>query len=55
MCIGLYSNRMHDYVVLELELGRRAAMAQDSEDCGRSALMDLSYDVYVLREMKKRR
>lgn len=44
--MGLYGNGMHDFVMSELEVGRRVAMAQDSEDCGWSALMDLSYELY---------
>ncbi len=45
--MGLYSNRMHDWIMLELEVGTRAAHYQDSEDCGWSALLDLSYEQYV--------
>ena len=49
--LGLYSNRMHDFVLLEAEVGTRVAMAQDSEDCGWSALMDISYLLYCAREL----
>lgn len=44
--IGLYGPGMHDFILMEMELGTRVAMAQDSEDCGWSALMDLSYMEY---------
>lgn len=43
---GLYSKGMHDFILMEAELGHRAASAQDSEDAGWSALMDLSYEMY---------
>jgi len=44
---GLYSKGMHDFILMEAELGHRAAASQDSEDAGWSALMDLSYEQYV--------
>lgn len=40
---GLYGSGMHDWILMEAELGTRVAHAQDSEDCGWSALLDLSY------------
>lgn len=43
---GLYGSGMHDFIVTEMELGTRVAMAQDSENCGWSALMDVSYQEY---------
>lgn len=51
--IGLHGSGMHGYVLTAAELGERVAAAQDSEDCGWSALMDLSYMEYVLREMER--
>lgn len=45
--VGLYSKGMHDFILMELELGTRTAMYQDSEDCGWSALDDLSYLEWV--------
>lgn len=47
--MGLYGNGMHDFVLRELEIGRRAASCEDSERGGWSALDDLSYDQYVER------
>lgn len=41
---GLYGPGMHDYIVREIEIGTRAASAQDAEDCGFSALLDLIYE-----------
>jgi hypothetical protein len=38
---------MHDFILTEAQLGTRVAHAQDSEDCGWSALLDLSYAEYV--------
>lgn len=32
--MGLYGSGMHDFILMEAELGIRVAMAQDSEDCG---------------------
>lgn len=45
--MSLYGNGMHDFLLRELEIGRRAAMVEDSERCGWSALDDLSYEEYV--------
>lgn len=45
--MGLYGNGMHFFILMEMELGTRVAMAQDSEDCGWSALWDLSYELYL--------
>lgn len=44
--MGIYGNGMHDFVMHEAEVGYRVAAAQDSEDCGWSALWDLSYEQY---------
>lgn len=30
---GLYGNGMHDFILMEAELGFRVAAAQDDEDC----------------------
>jgi hypothetical protein len=51
--IALYGNQMTEFILMEIELGRRVASFQDSEDCGWSALMDLSYEAYV-REQESR-
>ncbi len=40
---GLYGSGMHDWILMEAEMGTRVAHAQDSEDVGWSALLDLSY------------
>ena len=34
---GLYGSGMHDFILLEAQLGARVAHAQDSEDVGWSA------------------
>lgn len=47
---ALYGNGMHGFVMYEMEVGKRVAMCQDSEDCGWSALDDVSYAAYVQRE-----
>jgi hypothetical protein len=44
---------MHDRVMRELEIGKRAASVEDSEACGWSALMDLSYEQYVRAEKQR--
>lgn len=44
--MGLYTNGMHDFIIDELELGTRAAMALDDEACGFGPLFDLSYELY---------
>jgi hypothetical protein len=44
---GLHANGMHDFILLEAEVGFRVALAQDSEDSGWSALSDMSYLEYV--------
>ena len=35
---GLYGSGMHEYVLDEIELGRRAAACADAEACGDSPL-----------------
>lgn len=50
MSLGLHHNGMHDFVLMEAELGTRVAMFQDSEDSGWSALHDESYLQYCARE-----
>lgn len=44
---GVYGPGMHGFVLMELELGTRVAMAQDAEDNGFGALFDLSYAEYM--------
>jgi hypothetical protein len=41
---GLYGAGMHYFIIRELEIGSRAALCEDSEYCGFSALdeMDMS-------------
>jgi hypothetical protein len=45
--IPLYGQGMHDFIIDEMELGKRVALCQDSEDCGWSALNDLQYEEWV--------
>lgn len=47
IAIGLYGKGMHDFVMRELEIGTRAAMVEDSERCGWSALDDLAFVRYM--------
>jgi hypothetical protein len=49
---GLYTNGMHDFILDEMELGTRVAMALDNEACGFGALFDLQYDEYMRKEQK---
>ncbi len=35
---GLYGPGMHDYIIREIEIGPRAALCEDMEACGFSAL-----------------
>ena len=42
--MGLYGSGMHDFILMELELGNRVAMAQDDEDCGYGILLDMALD-----------
>lgn len=51
--LGLYSHGMHDFVLRELEIGNRAAMYEDSELNGWSALNDLDYIAYVKQEQEQ--
>ena len=44
--IALYGHGMHDFVLRELEIGKRATAAEDNEHCGWSALDDLDYAAY---------
>jgi hypothetical protein len=53
--IGVYGHRMHDFILRELEIGTRAAMFEDSESCGWSALDDLDYERYMLRTSRASR
>jgi hypothetical protein len=45
---------MHDFVMRECEVGTRVAMFEDSESCGWSALDDLEYSSWALREQEER-
>lgn len=47
---GLHHSGMHDFVLRELEIGKRAAIVEDSEAAGWSALMDLSYEQCMREE-----
>lgn len=51
MIFGAYSHGFHDWLMDEAELGTRAAMALDDEAAGWSALDNLSYTLYVIREL----
>lgn len=44
---GLYSNAMHDFVLRELEIGKRAATAEDNGACGFGPVFDLQYAEWV--------
>jgi hypothetical protein len=44
---GLYNNGMHNFILDEMELGTRVAMALDNEACGFGPLFDLSYELYM--------
>lgn len=44
---GLYNNGMHKFIIDELELGTRVAMALDNEAAGFGPLFDLSYELYM--------
>jgi hypothetical protein len=46
--IGLYGSGMHDFVLREYEIGRRAAAAEDAEQCGYGALADLDFLAWEL-------
>lgn len=52
--VGLQSKGMHDFILTEAEVGFRVAVDQDSEDCGWSALMDLSYEMYCREQDRSR-
>lgn len=41
--------RMHDWVVRELEVGRRVANAEDDEACGMGPLLDAHFAEYMAR------
>lgn len=43
----MYGNGMHDFLLDELELGERAAMALDDEAIGFGPLFDVSYELYL--------
>jgi hypothetical protein len=47
MGIGLCTNAMHQFILDEMELGTRVAMALDDEACGFGPLFDLSYELYM--------
>lgn len=47
---GVFGSGMHDFIMVDLELGERVAMCQDDEDCGFGALFDLSYEMYLKEE-----
>ncbi len=46
----LRGNAMHDYVLLEVEMGTRVAACQDAEDVGMGALLDESFLWYCAKE-----
>jgi hypothetical protein len=41
---------MHDFVLRELEMGRRVAAAEDSETVGFGPMFDAEYREYVERQ-----
>lgn len=50
---GLRGSGMHDWVVRELEVGRRVADAEDDEACGMGPLLDAHFVEYMARCAKK--
>lgn len=38
---GLYGAGMHELILREIEIGKRAAQYEDMESCGESALDDI--------------
>lgn len=52
---GLYGHGMHDFILDEMELGTRVAMALDSEANGWSALDNLSYEQYLKEQEARER
>lgn len=55
MSFGLYSSGMPSFILDELELGTRVAMALDNEALGFGALFDLQYDAYRRKEIADER
>jgi hypothetical protein len=51
---GLHHNGMHDWILLEAEMGTRVAHAQDNEDTGFGALFDLSYEQWCREDSTRR-
>lgn len=41
---GIHGSGMHNYMMMEIELGSRVAACQDSEDCGFDAILDLQVE-----------
>lgn len=52
---GLYTNGMHDFILDEMELGTRVAMALDDEACGFGALFNLQYEEDMRKEEENER
>ena len=44
---GLHHNGMHNFILDELELGTRVALAIDMESLGYGPLFDLQYEIYM--------
>lgn len=49
---GLYTPAMHQFILDELELGTRVALALDNEALGFGPLFDLQYDEYTRKELE---
>lgn len=47
MSFGLHHNGMHDFIIDEIELGTRVALAIENETLGFGPLFDLSYAEYM--------
>lgn len=47
---GLYGAGMHDFILRELEVGTRVAMAEDNEACGFGPLFDVQYMEWVQQQ-----
>ena len=52
--IGLYGHGMHDFILREIEIGKRAAACEDSEwNAGWSAIDDLLYSRWMEQDKKR--
>lgn len=47
MVLRVYGHGMHDFILREVEVGTRVALAEDDELCGLGPLFDLQYDEWL--------